>query len=205
MEKLDPGFKRLLRSHKIEDLRAHAGAIYGIWPDFRLAYLNPGWFRFAADNNGEPEISRRWDLGVSMLDALPPETQAFYKARYRDCLESGNTWSYEYECSSAQIFRLLAQIVYPLGAGEGLLIANSLRVEQAHDPKGRPVNPPLDSVYRDQEGLIHQCAGCRRVKNPLEPERWDWVPAWVDRIPVATTHTFCPSCFGHFFRLPKDR
>ncbi len=199
---MNPEFERLLRHHRIDDLRAHAGSVYGVWPDFRLAYFNPAWFRFAKDNAGEPAISARWGLGASILDAIPPGVREFYETSYRECLRTGNIWTYEYECSSDSIFRLLAQVVYPLGRAEGFLIANSVRVEKNHDSKERMAKPPDDHVYRDQDGFIHQCACCRRVKNLDEPERWDWVPAWVAQIPVAASHTFCPPCFGHYFRLP---
>ena len=50
-----------------------------------------------------------------------------------------------------------------------------------------------------ENGLICQCAHCRRVKDFREEERWDWVPDWVTKCPDNTSHTFCPTCFGFYY------
>jgi len=57
MVQLAEGFRDALRRYRIAELEEHAGAIYGLTPDFRLAYMNPAWFRFAEVNGGEPRIS----------------------------------------------------------------------------------------------------------------------------------------------------
>ncbi len=199
MEKLVPRFAKLLGGYDIVGLRAHAGVIYGLWPDFRLAYLNPAWFQFALANGGEPRISRDWRLGASILDAMTSPVREFYAAKYRNALRTYGVWSHEYECSSDTIYRWLHQMAYPLGRGEGLLIVNSVRIERPHDPHERPARRAADAVYRDHNGLTHQCAHCRRVKNLLEVERWDWVPEWVKTAPRAATHTLCPLCFAHYY------
>lgn len=201
MEQRAPHFEKLLHSHSIASLRQHTGAIYGIWSDFRLAYLNPGWFRFALENGGEPQITFKWKLGVSILDAVSFPLRAFYEHSYRHCLRSQQIWNHEYECSSDSVYRWLHQIVYPLGQAEGLLIVNSVKIERPHDPQERPVQPAEDVIYRDQYGLAHQCAHCRRVRNLLERERWDWIPEWVKQVPQATTHTLCFACYGHYYPL----
>jgi len=200
---LTQDFEPLLEEHDRAALDAHAGAIYGIWADFRLAYLNPGWFRFAAENGGEPAISARWGLGASILDAIPSGLRECYRDHYRRCLDSGEIWSHEYECSSDLSYRRLHQVVYPLGGGDGLLVSNAVRVERGHDSALRPTQLGDDRVYRDRDGIVHQCAICRRVKNLREPERWDWVPEWVRRMPEFSSHGYCPACFGDFFRLPQ--
>jgi len=199
---INPEFKRLLSSHNLDDLDAHSGPIYGIWTDFRLAYLNPAWFRFARRNGGETSVEPHWGLGRSILDAMPEQLRVFYRNAYQACLDSGRSWTQAYECSSDTQCRAFSQVAYPLGNAEGLLIAHSLIVEKAHDPVQRPACEPNETSYRDSHGLLHQCAHCRRVKNLQEEERWDWVPEWVRQIPARSSHTFCPPCFGHYFRVP---
>jgi hypothetical protein len=201
MTALNRAFKNLLRSHRFENLETHTGAIYGVWANFRLGYMNPAWFLFAKANGGEPSISVEWGLGRSIMDCVSGEIKALYETKFNACLNSHTVWSHEYECSSDTIYRVYHQIVYPLGQGEGLLIVNSLVIESPHDPEQRPVRAADESIYVDENGFICQCAYCRRVKNYREAERWDWVPEWAKRCPKRTSHTFCPSCFGHYFPM----
>ncbi len=205
MKRLDRAFKNLLRYHDFEFLEAHSGAIYGVWKDFRLAYFNPGWFRFAEDNQGEPQVSNEWGLGRSLLDCVSGEIETFYNEKFDRCLQTDTVWSHEYECSSDTVYRRYHQVVYPLPKRGGLLFVNSLIVEQPHDPSvGKAIAADLNA-YVDRNGFICQCAYCRRVKNFSEAERWDWIPEWVKRCPENTSHTFCPSCFGHYFPIePGD-
>ena len=199
VEKLTSQFAKLLGDFDLSSLRAHSGAVYGVWSDFRLAYLNPAWFRFAHENGGEPSVSRHWRLGASILDGIASPVREFYQAKYRHALRSHTVWNHEYECSSDTLYRLLHQIVYPLGSAEGLLVVNSVRVERAHSQTERPARPADDAIYRDKQGRLHQCAHCRRVKNLLELERWDWVPEWVRVVPPPVSHRLCPSCVAHYY------
>lgn len=199
MEKLAPRFATLLRGYDTLGLREHSGVIYGLWPDFRLAYLNPAWFQFAIENGGEPKISREWQLGSSILDAMTSPVREFYATNYRNSLTTYRVWTHEYECSSETVYRWLHQMVYPLGRREGLLIVNSVRIERPHDPRERMARQAVTAIYRDNNGFMHQCAHCRRVKNLLEVERWDWIPEWVRVVPNAVTHTLCPPCFAHYY------
>lgn len=201
MKRLDRSFKKLFRYHNYDFLEKHSEAIYGVWNDFRLAYLNPGWFRFAKENEGEPNISKEWGLGRSIMDCVAGEVKALYLEKLNACLKSNTVWSHEYECSSANVFRLYHQIVYPLPKQEGLLFVNSLVIERLHDPERRKEKGADESAYVDRNGFICQCAYCRRVKNFCYEERWDWVAEWVKRCPDNTSHTFCPSCFGHYFPI----
>jgi hypothetical protein len=199
VEKIDPGFSELLGSYDLVSLRQHSQTIYGIWPDFRLSYVNPGWFRFALENQGEPEISTKWRLGTSILDAIASPIRAFYKNQYQRCLQTRTPWSHEYECSSPTLYRWLHQSTYPLGRAEGLLIVNSLKIERLHDPCARTPEKAENTIYRDKNGVAYQCPHCRRFKNLLELERWDWVPEWVKQMPSATSHTLCGVCFAHYY------
>jgi hypothetical protein len=191
-------FETLLRDYNLAVLEKHHGTIYGLWSNLRLAYVNPAWYRFAAENGGEPAISTRWKLGTLILDALPQFLRAYYETAYRKCLDAEEPWEHQYECSSKDLYRHFHQIVYPL-ENSGLLVVNSLIVEHSHDPAERHPQNPEESAYRDIHGLIHQCAHCRRVQNLLTKEQWDWVPEWVERVPSVTSHTFCPTCFGYYY------
>lgn len=201
MRYLDRKFRDLLQSYDLEALSAHTGAVYGVWADFRLAYLNPAWFRFAEDNGAAPDFPARWGLGRSILDCVSGEVRAFYETEFERCLGSHRLWEHEYECSSDAVYRLYHQIVYPLGQGKGLLIVNSLIAERPHDPDRRPAGTADESLYVDDHGFFCQCAHCRRVKCVRDAERWDWVPEWVKRCPENTSHTFCPTCIGYHYPM----
>jgi hypothetical protein len=60
--------------------------------------------------------------------------------------------SQDYECSSAQVFRIYRMQVYPLRPGCGFVVINSLRVVHPHT---RAVCEPDDVIYRCKRGLIH--------------------------------------------------
>lgn len=199
MKRLEASFKKLLRYHDFAFLEEHGGAIYGVWNDFRLAYLNPAWFRFAKENQGEPNISIKWGLGRSILDCIQGDIKALYQEKLHTCLDSNKVWAHDYECSSDAFYRYYHQIVYPLPLREGLLIVNSLIVEKPHNPKQRQAKSADETIYLDENGFICQCAYCRRVKNFRHHEQWDWVPEWVQHCPDNTSHTYCPACFGHYF------
>jgi len=198
-EQLEHGFEPCLRRHSLEALRAHAGSVYALWPTLCLAYMNPAWFRFAAENGGEPAISTRWPLGAPVLDAMPEPVCDFYRSHYEACLASGEAWHHDYECSSDTVYRRFRQAVYPLEYGGGLLVVNSLAVERPQDVSECAAPRPRRLGYRDEDGRIHQCAHCRRTMYVDAIGRWDWVPAWVRAIPEGTVHTLCPVCHAHYY------
>lgn len=194
----DNEFESLLTGFSRDDLEKHHDAIYGLWPDYRIAYVNPAWHRFAAENGGEPAIGTRWSYGACILDAMSEVLVSFYESAYRRCLDTGERWEHQYECSSSVLHRRFQQIVYPLKR-EGLLVVNSLVVEQRHDGEDRKPRKPLEHQYRDENGLITQCAHCRRVENVHVKDRWDWIPEWVERFPAETSHSFCPTCLAFYY------
>lgn len=198
MRHVDADFVRLLDEYEPSKLEAQSGAIYGLWPDLRLAYLNPAWFRFATENQGEPHISQAWGLGADLSAALPWPLRQWYRDGYAECLRRHRSWSLEYECSSAELYRRFHQVVYPLGREEGLLIVNSLVLEVPHDGETRPCCEPLEKAYLDGDGLLHQCSHCRRVRRQGLAEHWDFVPQWIRQPLSNTSHTLCPACSGYY-------
>lgn len=199
MQLLDPRFEIHLDELRRHDLDAEPSTVFGVWSDGRLAYCNPGWFRFAAENRGEPAITSQWGLGSSVFTAIQPRLRPFYEAHYRACLASGRPVSHLYECSTPERFRHLQQMLYPLGDGAALIVVNAVVVERPHDPVERPARPASIASYRDPSGFVHQCAHCRRIRN-FEHERWDWVPEWVVHPPPLTWMPLCAPCEHHYER-----
>ena len=69
----------------------------------------------------------------------------------------------------------------------------------------RGLEQPSDKpeLYTDANGLIHQCAHCRRVRTVTRQVRWDWVPAWVAQRPADVGYTLCPACAKDVY--PEER
>lgn len=199
MPHIAPDFTACLSGFDTAELEAMENVVYGIDSDWRLGYFNPAWQRFARQNGGEPAISRDWNLGRSILDALPADLQPFYKNGYRDCRNCGKPWHHAFECSSPSTYRRYQQTVYPLPGQQGLLIVNALVGERPHDT--RDATPPADAlgVYADGNDIVHQCCHCRRIKSPLSSSRWDWVPALVETPAPRTSHTLCAACLDFYY------
>ena len=194
---------RGLRRYDPAALDAHAGAIYAVTADLRLAYFNTQWFRFAAENDGEPAISEDWTTGRSVLDCMSAQLAASFRWSAARCLETRTPWVHEYDCSSPTEQRRFHQIVYALDESAGLLIVNSPIVERADDEVVAAAARPPDPDYTDGDGLLHQCMHCRRFRRPGAGDHWDWIPRWAAHSPPQTSHGLCTTCF--FFHYPVRR
>jgi hypothetical protein len=167
-----------------------------------LAYLNPAWFEFGRRNGGHPAIANDWGLGRNIMDTVPPALKDFYARFYGDRLRNGadvQPAAHRYECSSGQQFRLFAMHVFPLRDAAGLLIVNSVLVEIPMVFAGRTAHPSNYETYSDDAGIIRQCAHCRRIRAPNTANRWDWVPAWVEKPPSTVSHTLCGICLDYYY------
>jgi len=205
MRQADAKFLPLMQQFDEENLDDHPSSVFGFWPNFRLAYVNSAWSRFATENGGEPAISTRWGIGSCLTDAIAPPLRQYYARRLGRCLADGEPWDHVYECSSPDLFRKFHLIVYPLGEGRGGLAVNSLVVERPHDSSQRPASSPAKSSYADRHGIVHQCMHCRRTRNEQQGFRWDWVPAWVAQCPPSTSHGLCPTCVDfHYPELKEE-
>jgi len=192
---IDPAFESLIEATWLEILDAHPGSVYGLWRDLRLAYANRHWYGFAADNGGEPAISTRWPVGASVADVVPEVLRWRRRARIEMCLARDVLVEHDVECSSPDTHRVFHETMYPVGHGAGVLVVNSLLVEGPHEPGAGPGRPSR-AAYRQQNGMIVQCAACRCVRRRGR-EVWDWVPAWVAVPPTPITHGMCPRCLGY--------
>ena len=197
----------MARSFSRAELDGNLASVVGLWRDGRLAYINQAWSRFAEDNGGQPAIDAAWGLGVNYFDAIPAVLRPFYDQLFASLpysTEHLHPIAHTYECSSATRYRTFAMQVYLLPEDTGFLIINSLVVERPHDAKERPPQPADPAAYQDEDGILKQCAHCRRVLRLGEPARWDWVPEWVERMPSSTGHAICPACVGFYFRRRKQ-
>jgi hypothetical protein len=195
-----------LRGFDLDDLELDPHSIFALSSDLKFVYFNPGWFRFAGENDGEALASDRFGLGTSFSAALPAPVREFYLKAYHSVLTTGEVWNHVYECSSPDRFRLYHQAVFPFHDRQGLLVINSLHYE--HHPISdlrRPRGPDRSAYMSPQTGLVTQCCNCRRVQRHEVPDQWDWVPAWVDYMPGFITSGLCSICHQYYWRNRRDQ
>lgn len=198
-------FEKLLGTvSNLKSLETETATIYGLRPDLTLAYVNPGWRRFARENGGEPAINRHWGLGCRVLDAMSRDAAEFYRQRFQQCLASGREWSIDYESSSATTLRVIRLRVLSLGPGEGLLTIHSPIVLAPHSLAERRPFAALNWRYENDDREIAQCVNCRRTASLQPGEGWHWVPAWVDHPPQGVAYRFCPLCLAYYTGLGCD-
>jgi len=187
-----------------KDLQSKSSVIYGLESNYRLAYLNSGWFRFAMKNGGEPLLSKTWGIGSNVLDAIPEELRSFYRELF-DLGLSAQTAPFrpiqhEYECPSPSRFRLFLMTLYPIEEVDGLLVVNSLRVSRPHKLSIVSYQDRLETDYLHTDGNIHQCLCCRKISHPNEDGRWDFIPEWVEQFHPRASHGLCGFCTHHYYK-----
>jgi hypothetical protein len=166
-------------------------SIAAIAPDGRIAWVNEGWKTFARVNGAEgPTIQ----VGADYFDAIRGEVRSAFEAAASSCLAGEEPFVQEYECSSATLFRAYQLRMVPLSR-RALLLVHSLIEER---PQDRRPEPPDESRYRDEAGLIAQCMNCRRVRARAD-RSWHWVPEWAAETPVRVTHVLCAVCRGFYW------
>lgn len=171
--------------------RDDATSIFGLWPDFRLAWVNRGYLEFAAANDGG-DVPARWAAGAPLWEAVGEPLTDFYLPHFERLLREGRAWSHTYECSSPTTYRRNRMTVSPVKDRQGLLVVNAVVAEAPHDVAERPPREP-SPVYVGAGGLVKMCANCRRAIR-TDGGGWDWVPAYVRRIPLNVSHGLCPLC-----------
>ena len=211
-EKIAPGFRdKITPFFSLSEFEEQKGTVFGLWDDYRLAYLSPSWFVFAEQNGGAAEIELHWQLGRQYFDAIPPVLHDFYRKLFESAQVPGkslNPVSHVYECSSPDTFRKFNMQVYALPEKCGYIVVNSCVVEVPHD--GHSYIVPADSSlltgrksltneYVDEFGFLRQCCHCRRIKNLQSAGYWDWIPDLVASPSLETSHTICPICYDYYY------
>jgi hypothetical protein len=108
-------------------------------------------------------------------------------------------WSFDYECSSAQHYRLFRMEIRPIRSA-GFVLIHALRIERPHG-RERASFSPDPRRYTDSHGLITMCAHCRKTRRAAEPEVWDWVPDYLSSgaLRTRTSHGLCGPCLAYLY------
>ena len=198
MNRYTEDFRLNLIGFDFDTLENSSEIIYALSDDLKLIYFNPSWVKFADENNGNPEITDNFPLGTSIQSVLPEKLSPIYIEKYMEVMSKNKKWQNNFECSSKKLQRIFNQTVYPLNNKRGLLVVNRLRIEKPMDRDNHSANI---EQYTFDTGFIHQCSNCRCIQRATNENVWDWVSVWVSEFPSNTSHTICPVCFDHHWKL----
>ena len=106
-------FPGMLTGVEFKTLEHDPHSIYALSEQLKLICLNPGWLRFARENQGEPAISTRFSIGTDITCAISDPLRDYYTGLFRKVLQSGASWEHDYECSSPEKYRVFHETVYP--------------------------------------------------------------------------------------------
>lgn len=163
-------------------------------------FVNEAWDRHAAANGGTPGCLGESLIGTTWLGHIRGErVRQLHAALLDQALRSRGPQLRPVvqvgESNTPTIAALVSSRFEPVLQGSEPV---AIRVVHA-TLRERPVSEVYDLVdrpaeaYRHPDGAIVQCSCCRRVRDPSDPERWDFVPALVAE-PLATAHEVCELC-----------
>ncbi len=188
-----------------ETLEKSRHSIFGLSKDLKLIYYNKAWIKFSKNNNGDPDIRNRFSIGSSLEKAISGTVQNFYIEHYKRIILEKKVWKHEYECSSTAKYRLFSQDAYPLKNQEGIVVVNSLKIEEKIKNTSSKISLNKSSLYIGLNGFINQCSNCRKTQRPLEPEVWDWVPALVENTFQNVSHTICSIFYDYYWKYRSKK
>lgn len=168
-----------------------------VLPDLSIAYVNPAWTAFGLSNGlTSPSTIAP---GASVLAVTPASLRPFYARLFERARQTRDPVDHDYECSSPELHRVFRMRIHPCASGAFLIVHSLLRQED-HEPSA---TSSLEDAYRDARTIIVQCSNCRRVRRPgavdEDTAEWDWVPAFVRRIPPQTSHGICGVCVQFYY------
>lgn len=198
--RISPRILRFLPDRQLAEFERSRNTVLALWPDLSIAYVNPAWIRFAVENDGEPAISNSWSVGACVLDAIVPPVRSFFEEQYRKCLTEKRAWDFDYECSSADRFRVFHLRVAPPPGAEVLITVHTPRIDF---DCVREECPPILANYRQADGAVRQCCECRKFQRFGATNLFDWVPFWIRCRPQRVRQVLCPNCCSFYDRTSE--
>lgn len=174
---------------KLQELESSCDVACALDKDLRIVWVNSAWTELVrAAGRGEMDP---YGMGGSWLQAISPPLREWYEDRMQRCIETGEPWTHEYQCPTAEAQRTMLLSVRP-GSRGMLLLQNSVLARQGHDGLVRATSE-LEQGSRDVGGSIQQCMNCRCTRLHGQG-RWAMVADWITEVPVNTAQRLCPSC-----------
>ena len=175
-------------------MKQSSDVIYIVDAKMVLRAYNHAWINFAKNNDGRI-ILAKYSIGSRIVDSTSGPLRSFIISAYKKALYENKPFEHNFECSSANQYRLFRQTAYPLIDSKGLVISNHIVEECPH--------PEQAQAFRQQfingQGFVTQCANCRRIRDPKNYHSWLWVPSLVENPFPNTSHGICPQCYDHYY------
>src|SRR4051794_35185574 len=118
----EPRFEELTR----DTVEHSKDVIFIVNSELRIKYCNPAWDEFALANGGE-DAAAACVLESDLMRVIPEPLHAFYSEVFLRCRQVHLAFHLDYECSSAQLYRLRHMDILPLKRSGELAIVNSIR------------------------------------------------------------------------------
>jgi hypothetical protein len=183
----------ILRYFNLKALDTDKAQIAFIEPNGVILWFNLAWKDFALRNGGE-DILTRFGVGASYYAGISGELRGAFQDQLTHCLNVGEPFCLEYECSSTTRYKLYRLRALPIEQ-EALLLEHSELVSYAREVTAEA--EPFEPNFIHPTRLIYQCSNCRRTKT-LDGA-WVWVPKWVNASPSCTSHGICKVCAGFYW------
>lgn len=152
--------------------------------DLTVRLMNPACERFALEHDAALSAPG----APCLLDVLPEALRDTCREGLATARRTRAPWVHEYACDDSTGFRVIA---YPFD--HGFIVTQAPVVDVTGDGAEPPPSP-----YEDR-GVMMMCSHCRRVLRVAQPERWDWVPAYVTHPPPQLSHGLCPPCYVFYY------
>ena len=166
--------------------------VFALDRELRIIYCNRAWDVFA-EANGGAFLKRPAPYGLPLLDVIPEELKALYRSAYLNVFATKRQWAYEYECSSATVYRLFRMTALRRPKVDFVWVTNFLLEESPHGDERRPVIYPNPPAYGEPDESVRMCCLCRRTRRK-HGRVWDWVPAYVKTPPARVAPAVCEDC-----------
>lgn len=171
-----------------------------------IRFVNPAWDRFARENGGVPGALGSAVLGTTFLDHVVGDEVREHHAKILERALAGQGWSGVVqlgECNSPTEARLVASRFErvlsgskedPVGIAAVYTILTARPLAEVH-----PTVEAEEAAYRGPNGLLVQCACCRRVQCAADPDRWDLLPRLIESPARMVTHGLCDLCVQLYY------
>lgn len=176
----------------------------------RIVFVNETWERFAARNGGGRSLRAPDVVGSRWLDGIHgTPARAFFATLLAEA-KARRGWGVDErgvivrgECNSPEVSRdlvtRLAPIIDPATRRTiGMLTLNEIVAERPIEER-YPIARPDERRYRDGDGLLLQCCGCRRVRVRGDEDLWEFVPDWIATLRRDASHGMCRTCIELYY------
>jgi hypothetical protein len=185
----------------LEVIEQDPSIVFALDRELQIIYCNGAWDR-AAVTNGGATLKRPAPYGVCILDIIAHPLRDLYRAAYLNVFATRREWVYDYECSSATVYRRFQMKALRRPEDDFILVTNFLLEERPHGEE-RPARTPDPVVYEGPEHTLTMCCLCRRTRR-RNGRVWDWVPAYVASPPGSIAYVVCGRCRRKMPKLPNS-